>query len=157
VARVEISRSQRAYILDRDSYYCQFPIRHTETTYRPCRWSENLEVHHVTPYRWAQERLGWELEEINHPLNLVTVCRHHHRRVLHPDLYQAQLLYGELGKEAFELVFSYRRQLTAQGVPYWYTAYDQLLKRIAQRLTTTYQEAGHQWEPKNQNRRRLAS
>jgi hypothetical protein len=145
VARVEITKSQREYILDRDEHHCHFPIRHTSETYRPCRLADNLEIHHITPYRWAQVRLNWETDEINNPNNLLTLCRFHHRRVIHPDLYQAQMNYGALGKEAFEQVFSYRRTLTDKGIPYWFAIYDDVFQRIAHRQTVNMELAGREW------------
>lgn len=54
---------QRLRALQRDNFVCQ---------YDGCNETENLDVHHIIPYRMSK----------NHDLeNLVTLCKKHHRIV----------------------------------------------------------------------------
>jgi len=130
MSRVELSKSQRQYILERDSHYCQFPIHLTDNTYRPSRRIDSLQIHHIVAYRFAQVYLGWSDEQINDSSNLITLSEKYHLGIIHPDILVAKELNREGNKNAFNECFAHRRRLTDKGEPYWYTAYDDIFKRI---------------------------
>lgn len=117
---------------------CQFPIRFTSETYRPSRRTDNLQIHHIVPYRYAQVILNWDTESINAPENLITLSEHYHVGVIHPDIFVAKEKYRQGDKQAFEYCFAHRRRLCDDGGIYWYNAYDDVLKKIATERTARY-------------------
>jgi len=62
--RVEITRQQRQWILKRDNY-----------TFQLCGKIKRgrLHVHHIIAFSYAYF-LGWSMERINNPTNLITLC-----------------------------------------------------------------------------------
>ena len=139
--------------LARDEYYCHFPIRFTDKTYRPSRRTEKQQIHHVDPYRYAQVHLGWNLEQINSPENLITLSERYHIGVIHPDIFVAKEKYRNGDKQAFEYCFAHRRRLCDAGGVYWFNAYDDVFKRIAYERTNRFSQD----YPFPQRLRRLAS
>lgn len=143
MSRVEITSNQRKFILERDEYHCHFPIRYTDYSYRPSRRTDKLQIHHIVAYRFAQEYLGWSVDQINSPYNLITLSEHYHIGVIHPDIVVAKEKYRQGDKEAFNYCFSHRRKLCDEGKPYWFTLYDEVLTRIAKERTDKHIEAGN--------------
>lgn len=123
-----LSPDQRRSIRnERDCNRCQFPHPVGD------KCSGRLEVHHITPQRWAKEHNI--PEEINdRPENLLTVCSRSHSVHIHPDMETArQNYYADKG--SYKLAFENRDELAQSGEVYWNTAYDESMRHVAQRRT----------------------
>lgn len=132
--RVELTEKQKDWVRSRDDRRCNFPISYdlSRGTYDRCgaRWRQ-LHVHHIVPQLWAARRLGWVEQQINNPDNLITLCRDCHFRKIHgTDMNEVFAVYRD-DKTAFAKMFERRRELVAQGIPYWETEWDEILLRIA--------------------------
>ena len=62
--RVELTNEQRKWVLKRDNYTCQL-----------CQKIKggHLHCHHIVAFSYAYF-LGWSIERINNPTNLITLC-----------------------------------------------------------------------------------
>lgn len=138
---VELTKKQRTWILDRDDNRCNFPKHFTTDSYDRCgrrRLLTQVHVHHIVPYSWAARRLGWEPEQINNPYNLIALCKDHHFAYIHgTDMRDIFQQYRD-NKQAYQMMFERRRLLTSEGVPYWDTQWDTLLKHIAEGRTNRF-------------------
>lgn len=138
----ELTDKQRIWVRDRDDNRCNFPVRWDTDTgvYSRCgrRLFTELHVHHITPFSWAMRRLGWQAEDINHPTNLITLCKDCHFRKVHAtDMLEIFQVYRD-DKKAFEKMFERRRKLTENGTPYWDVRWDDVMKRIAESRTERF-------------------
>lgn len=72
---------QRAEVLARDGYSCQYPNCGTSNEAHQERFSHGLHVHHIRPLTSFLSDGEIEYEEANASSNLITVCLHHHPRL----------------------------------------------------------------------------
>ena len=131
--RVELNKAQKEWLRDRDERTCQYPEAHI------CFGI--LHLHHILPYRWAQEIEELAPEQINMPENLILLCENIHvghdkappdERTLHPDTRQAKWeYYHDHDKQAFHKMAERRNSLVASGIRYWYAGRDDKLRMIA--------------------------
>lgn len=153
----ELTEKQKTWVRDRDDNRCNFPVSHTESSYSRCgrrRLFTEVHIHHIVPYSWAARRLGWEPESINSPTNLITLCKEHHFAYVHgTDMRDIFERYRD-NKQAYQIMFERRRQLTDQGIPYWDTQWDELFRLIAEGRTERYLAGGFEFPIPR--RRRLA-
>lgn len=131
---------QRRYIRERDGNTCQLcghPLHEgiaCDTTH--------LEVDHIIPQRFARDDLGMSEEEINSPLNGLTICRNIHRGhpdSKHPDAHKAWWDYSNGVKDAFQKVFKKRDEEVEDGENYWNGEFDAPESEIAVQNTVVYQ------------------
>src|SRR5574343_446234 len=103
---------QRHWILARDNHQCQL-----------CGYGSDLQVHHITPWRWAATVLRWTLERVNNPTNGIVLCKECHisgRSAIHPDIQRANSSYKE-DKTVYNKVFASRDELCRRQMEYWMT------------------------------------
>jgi hypothetical protein len=131
---IELTEKQKTWVRDRDDNKCNFPVLWTDTTYDRCgrrRLQYEVHVHHIVPYSWAANRLEWSPEEINHPSNLITLCKDHHFDYVHgTDMRDIYRRYRE-NPDTFQQMFAERRRLTEEGTPYWDPTWDHVFIAIA--------------------------
>jgi hypothetical protein len=124
------NRKQKEWIRERDDNHCQFPVLWTNHGYTPCGKEKYLQVHHVTPQRWARSVLKWPKDKIDSPDNGITLCSDHHQNVVHnPDMPLAKANYHR-DKKSYQKAFRRRDELIEEGKVYWNTAFDALFRRI---------------------------
>ena len=122
---------QREWIKKRDGDKCVL-----------CGAQNDLQVHHVVPYRNAMTVLGWTLERTNLPTNGITVCvkchngkkRNDWSNAIHPDMEYCRRMYAE-DKHSYEKVFMKRDDLCRENKKYWNPAHDNWLAYVAVRNT----------------------
>ena len=98
-----------------------------------CDATENLEVHHVTPFRYAMTVLKWPMSLVNAPTNAVTLCRQCHsgnNESIHPDMALAHRGYKE-DKTIYSKVFAERDMLCIDRKPYWWAGHDDWFRELA--------------------------
>lgn len=121
--------AQRKWIKNRDAGECQL-----------CGSTDQLEVHHITPWRWAATVLHWDMVRVNLPTNGITLCQQCHSRgnnAIHPDWARATHKYQD-DKKIYDQVFAVRDDLCRKQQPYWMTAHDNRLTTIAVKRTMQF-------------------
>ncbi len=146
---MSLTQKERVSIRNRDIEFgrndnpvegCQFPHDHAEAHGMRC--AGRIEVHHILPQTFGYIWLEAVKKELDHKINLITVCQNSHVRTpysIHPD--QVGIYFGK-SESAGEKLQSRRREKAAQGIPYWNPSYDHLLVFQARRNTRIAQEAG---------------
>jgi hypothetical protein len=122
---------QRKAILERDKYTC----RHPDKSFA-C--GGKLYVHHISCQRWSRDVLHLEWEEIDNPVNLITLCRNHHvghPRSVHPDNQIALEAYRKGNKKAFIEMAEARNAKQERGEKYWNDEYDEEMLEYARKAT----------------------
>ena len=132
---VRETKKQRQWILRRDEFQCQFI---DPKTGKKCGVRKHLEIHHIVPVVWAYEHLHWTPEQVNHPENLITLCRRHHQRFIHPDFGIIAKRQYKYATETYKLASERHIALAKKGVPYWQTFWDDILKMTARLRTFEY-------------------
>ncbi len=135
-ALMAISKTQREWVLRRDNKKCQVRGFHGIT----CD-PKHPEADHIIPQRWGKEVYGMTEEEFDTPLNLLTLCRNHHRghpKSKHPDAREAWWNYRE-NKNGFDTIFVDREKQCDASSPYWDTSFDPIESEIALQNTIVYQ------------------
>lgn len=123
------NKEQRTWIKLRDELKCVL-----------CDASENLEVHHITPFRYAMTVLKWPMALVNAPTNAVTLCRQCHsgnNEAVHPDMAIAHRRYKD-DKGAYSSVFALRDELCRDRKPYWFSGHDHWFQELALERTMAY-------------------
>lgn len=123
------TKEQRTWVKTRDNFCCVL-----------CDATENLEVHHITPFRYAMTVLKWPIPLVNAPTNSVTLCRTCHsgnNEAIHPDMAIAHRQYKD-NKGAYSQVFALRDELCRDRKPYWYSGNDFWFQEIALERTMQY-------------------
>lgn len=132
-----LTREQREWVLERDSYECQM-FRFHEGRWEQCGSRRNLEVHHILPQRWMSFHLPTRAKHV--PTNLITLCRdccHSGPMGIHPDMWTARRNYKN-NNNSFKEAFEHRDELVGKGIPYWQTDWDWMLIRRARKLTARF-------------------
>ncbi len=164
--KLETTKAQREYIkrmytaVYGVSDLCVFPVgkvdRFGDERLYMHGQADEIHVHHIVSKRYAREFLGWGIEDINSPFNLVPICKHHHItdkfnrgvsqdvwgeliEVLHPDMALAFREYDGT-PESFRRVFERRDELTKAGIPYWNDFYTKALLEKAEYTYYKYLE-----------------
>ena len=131
---------QREWIRGRDGNKCVI-----------CESDDHMEVHHLTPFRYAMNVLHWTFERTNLPTNGITLCRHCHRgdeNSVHPDTARASRMYHS-NKNSYSDMFSLRDELCRKKVEYWNSSRDNEFAVIAATNTISYVSEGHYPTPWN--------
>ncbi len=128
VIRGAFTPEQRFWFHERDEHQCQFPVDYSDKSYVPCGSSKNIQIHHLKPQRWSKYH-GKTEDEIDCPENGISLCEAHHQGVIHNDMLAAKLAYGK-NKDSYKKAFAKRNELVEQELPYWNTAYDEVMERI---------------------------
>lgn len=138
MARVELTKRQREWILARSEY--DLGVVSSE-------WSgdqhKRFEVHHIVPVSWATHHLGETPDEYNNPHRLIVLTQPEHHTI-HPDIIPAIENYWR-DKKSFEKVFRERRRLIDRGVKYWVATHDKSFTNIAHRRTVAFMRLGNAW------------
>lgn len=134
-----MTERQRKWTTARDGKRCQhLNIRNGRI--EQCFITTQLEVHHIFSRRFAGK---WFPDiEIDHPHNLITLCTHHHRAFVHPDIEEAFAVNDETDflTARIEKVLAKRDILVAEGKPYWNTTMDGIYNLIARDNTLKCKE-----------------
>lgn len=133
------SKEMREWVKGRDGNKCVL-----------CGAVENLEVHHIIPFRHAVTKghgtgQGWHLRLVNSPINAVLLCRQEHRGSddsVHPDAYLALKIYHS-DKNSFTKMALKRDDLVREGKVYWQPTHDLNFMEIALENTLKYVLAGN--------------
>ena len=138
MAKRELTKAQRQWVIDRDGGKCVL-----------CGFDRNLHVHHIIGHRALSFAIG-DRQVVEHPLNLVTVCKrchisnnNDHMATLHPDISWA-LVHGA----DFSKVFKRRMEKLTRKVtdkPLWNHAHDGELISFALYNTLDYLATGKVW------------
>lgn len=123
------TKAQRTWIKNRDNLQCVM-----------CSAVDNLECHHITPFRYALVVLKWPLDLVNSPNNCVVLCRTCHSgntESVHPDISLAHRAY-HTDKSAYSKVFAERDFLCRQGQTYHFSGHDFWFRQIAEKNTMRY-------------------
>lgn len=137
---VGFTQKQREWIKERDGNTCQL-CGHAIHKGIACD-PTHLEVDHVIPKRFASDELGMDEEEINSPLNALTICRNIHRghpKSKHPDAHKAWWDYSQGDKDAFAKVFAKRDEQVEENEGYHNEEFDAPESEIALHNTVVYQ------------------
>ncbi len=123
------SKSQRTWIKNRDGNSCVM-----------CSSQEQLECHHITPFRYALVVLKWPIDLVNSPNNCVTLCHACHQvgtESIHPDIAIAHKVYRE-DKHAYSRVFAERDAICRTGAIYHFSGHDLWFRQIAEKASLRY-------------------
>ncbi len=131
--------SQRRWILARDNHMCQFHYVGEDGRWHRCGVTEGLQIHHVVPRGYASMHYPINFP-LNGPNNGITLCSFHHigKGSVHPDTYEASLVYRSGDKQAYVKMMEERRSLNRRGIPYWNTMWDHMFHRILQKLNVAF-------------------
>lgn len=131
------TKEQRTWVKTRDGLQCVL-----------CDSNEQLEVHHVTPFRYAMTVLKWPMSLVNAPTNAVTLCRQCHsgnNEAVHPDMALAHRGYSQ-DKTIYSKVFAERDDLCRDRKTYWFSGHDDWFRELALARTMSYLlETGIPW------------
>jgi hypothetical protein len=148
---------QRKKILDRDDHQCQFPVGGTLDGER-CGITEDLQVHHIL-CQMAGAFLGLGREEVDSKYNGITLCKAHHTNTIHTDMpmvwddWKKQKQAGVQKHDSFKKMQENRSHiLKDEGMPYWNTAFDTLLRMISIKNTKEAEAGGWQFPRLNKPR-----
>ncbi len=121
---IALTQKERLSILERDDFKCQFPMYSEKRGWYQCGWGSRGESHNLHVHHLATQRNGGN----NSPRNLLTLCKTHHTKVIHPDVYEATLAYRAGDKQAFKKMIQKREQIIADGEQYWVSDWDIAMK-----------------------------
>ena len=127
--------------MERDENQCQFPAVHDNHSYKPCGRDGGLQIHHIIPQRWAYAVMHLLSKDVDTPENGITLCPIHHTQVIHTDMPLAKGNY-QVDKQSYEKVFDKRDELVGKQTVYWNTAYDNLMKRVAESRNKLFKQKG---------------
>lgn len=139
MAKRQLSKKQREWILERDQHQCCFHTWFPSKGFVRCPNTNQLEVHHIKPHRYLAQYFAVVVEL---PTNLITLCKTHHHFV-HPDMKKALANYRSNG-DSFKAVFAEREVLMASGIKYWNDHWDNFFKFWASEATLEYAKK-HKW------------
>lgn len=131
------NKDQRTWIKSRDEFKCAM-----------CDSNEQLEVHHIVPFRYSLTVLKTPIKLVNSPVNAITLCRLCHsgnNEAIHPDMALAHRGYSQ-DKAVYSKVFAQRDSLCIDRKTYWFTGHDDWFREIALERTMKYLlETGIPW------------
>lgn len=105
-----------------------------------CDHTENLEVHHIIPFRYSLTVLKAPIKLVNAPTNAICLCRLCHSgnsESVHPDMALAHRSYSQ-DKTVYSQVFAQRDSLCIDRKTYWFTGHDDWFKELALERTMEY-------------------
>jgi len=137
---IALTQKERLSILERDSFECQFPMYSEARGWYQCGWGSRGESHNLHVHHLDTQRNGGS----NSPRNLLTLCKTHHTKVIHPDVYEATLAYRAGDKEAFKKMIVNREKIIADGEEYWNSDWDVAMKDRAAEQTD--RATGNGWK-----------
>jgi len=116
---------------------CQFLLDESEGMKFPrrCCSTYRLECHHITAKGYAHFKLHWREKKINGPDNGIILCRHHHLGRVHAEMELVGNFMYRFSEDAYEILIKWHRALTAAGHKYWWTYWDDDLRRRARART----------------------
>lgn len=130
MAKRQLTKDQRDWILERDGYQCVFHTWMNGSGLIRCPNEVKLEVHHIKPHRYLAQFYPVIVEL---PTNLIVLCRIHHHFV-HPDMVEALKEYKR-NKGSFNEAFAQREFMMSRGIKYWNDHWDQFFKYWAMEST----------------------
>jgi len=119
---------------------CQFLLDESEGMKFPrkCCSTHRLEVHHITAKGYANYKLHWREKKINGPDNGITLCRHHHLGRIHAEMELVGNFMYRFSEDSYEKLIQWHRVLTAAGEKYWWTYWDDDLRKRARARTWNF-------------------
>lgn len=144
--RFSLNNKQREAIHIRDHNSCQFPIQHE------CNSNKRTnQVHHIKN-EMAAHYANLPNEWIDAPENVITLCEHVHKEIIHPDTHLTFLQYRSGNKNAFKDMQERRRGVMEDGRDYHFNVYDDDMRARAERLTRDAKSKGWQWPEPSHHR-----